>query len=86
MRIPRDIKGKELVKFFKKYGYEITRQTGSHIRLTTHINGIHHITIPKHNVLKVGTLNSILKDVAEHFKFEKEILIKELNRNFPNFK
>lgn len=60
MKIPRDIEGKELAKFFKKYGYEITRQTGSHVRLTTHIKGMHHITIPKHKILRIGTLNSIL--------------------------
>lgn len=53
-------------------------RTGSHIRLTTHKNGTHHITIPKHKVLRVGTLNFILKDVAEHLKFEKELLIKEI--------
>jgi len=39
MKIPGDINREELVKFFKKYGYEITKQTGSHTRLTTHING-----------------------------------------------
>ena len=48
MRIPRDIGGEELVKILKKYGYQITRQTGSHIRLTTDIKGEHRITIPKH--------------------------------------
>lgn len=78
MKIPRDISGMELCKLLKKYDYEITRQTASHIRLTTHINGDHHITIPKHNVLKVGTLNSILVDIASHLELDKSILIKEL--------
>ncbi len=40
------ISGSELAKLLKKYGYEITRQTGSHIRLTTSVKGEHHITIP----------------------------------------
>lgn len=31
-----------------------------------------------HGTLKVGTLNSILKDVAEHLKMSKEELIREL--------
>ncbi len=35
MKLPRDISGEELAKLLKKFGYEITRQTGSHIRLTT---------------------------------------------------
>jgi glycerophosphoryl diester phosphodiesterase len=37
---------------FFVYGYQTTRQTGSHLRLTTDKNGIHHITIPNHDPLK----------------------------------
>ncbi len=79
MKIPRDIKGVFLAKLLaKKYRYEITHQTGSHIRLTTHLKGEHHITIPKHKVLKIGTLNNILKDISSYFGIEKEDLVKEL--------
>ncbi len=35
MRLPRDLGGEELAVLLKKYGYSITRQVGSHIRLTT---------------------------------------------------
>ncbi len=77
MKLPRDISGEELAKLLRKYGYEITRQTGSHIRLTTHLKEEHHITIPRHKPLKVGTLNAILKDVANHLGIYKKILIKE---------
>ena len=52
MKLPREISGEELAKLLKKYGYEITRQTGSHIRLTTTAKGEHHITIPAHKYLK----------------------------------
>ncbi|MHC5830542.1 MAG: type II toxin-antitoxin system HicA family toxin, partial [Nostoc sp.] len=41
-------------------------QKGSHIRLTTQQNGEHHITVPAHDPIKIGTLNAILKDVAAH--------------------
>jgi predicted RNA binding protein YcfA (HicA-like mRNA interferase family) len=78
MKLPREISGLELAKLLKKYGYEITRQSGSHIRLTTTIKGEHHITIPAHKNLKVGTLSGILNDVATHFKIDKGSLIKEL--------
>ena len=64
MRIPRDVSGNELARLLKRYGYEVTRQVGSHIRLTTRWEGEHHITIPQHKALRVGMLNSILKDVA----------------------
>jgi len=46
MKLPRDISGGELAKRLEKYGYRITRQTGSHIRVTTTLQGEHHITIP----------------------------------------
>ena len=78
MRIPRDIKGIELAKYLIPYGYTITRQTGSHIRLTTQQNGQHHITIPHHNPLKIGTLSAILADVATHFGKSKDTLMQEL--------
>ena len=78
MKIPRDISGEDLVIRLQKYGYQITRQTGSHIRLTTNQPSNHHITIPKHSSLRIGTLSSILIDVANHLEIEKSELIKEL--------
>ncbi len=78
MKLPREISGVELAKLLKKYDYEITRQTGSHIRLTTTSKGEHHITIPAHKYLKIGTLSNILSDIAVHFKINKGDLIKEL--------
>lgn len=78
MKIPRDLNGSELVKYLKPYGYTITRQTGSHIRLTTQLKGEHHITIPNHKPLKIGTLSSILADIAGHLNVEKEVLLQAL--------
>ena len=78
MRIPRDISGRELVKILKPYGYSISRQTGSHIRITTNINGLHHITVPDHIPLRIGTLSSILNEIAQHFKLSKEELLIQL--------
>lgn len=78
MKIPRDIGTDELVKLLSKYGYRVTRQKGSHLRLTTDKNGEHHITIPQHDLLKIGTLNSILNDIAEYLKIDKQTLIAEL--------
>jgi predicted RNA binding protein YcfA (HicA-like mRNA interferase family) len=46
MRLPRDLGGHDLVRKLTVLGYEVTRQTGSHIRLTTQENGEHHITFP----------------------------------------
>lgn len=78
MRIPRDISGQDLVSHLKLYGYIISRQTGSHIRLTTIKNGQHHITIPNHNPLKIGTLSAIIADIAQHFNKTKEEILQQL--------
>lgn len=75
MRIPRDLDASELIKILKKFGYAPTRQTGSHIRLTTDRNGQHHITIPNHTPLKIGTLNAILTEVAAHLGISKEVIL-----------
>ena len=66
MRLPRDVSGATLVAALAGFGYVLTRQKGSHVRLSTDAQGQHHITIPLHDPLRVGTLNAILKDVAEH--------------------
>ena len=78
MRTPRNIDGIELVKALSFFGYEITRQTGSHMRLTTSLKGEHHITIPNHRPLKIGTLNAILSDVAEHLKISRGEILEKL--------
>lgn len=78
MRIPRELSGLELARLLRKYGYDVTRQSGSHMRLTSNLRGEHHITIPAHKYLKIGTLSGILSDIAVHFKIDKTDLIKEL--------
>ena len=78
MRLPRDISGLDLAKALTRLGYEKTRQTGSHIRLTTTVNGEHHISIPAHDPLKIGTLSGILAEIAAQHKVTREELLKAL--------
>jgi len=78
MRLPRDLGGEKLAKLLRLYGYKVTRQTGSHRRLTTQQGGEHHVTIPRHSPLRVGTLNAILKDVAQHLELDRDELLAEL--------
>ncbi|MGR8940224.1 MAG: type II toxin-antitoxin system HicA family toxin [Gammaproteobacteria bacterium] len=78
MKLPRDITGSELARRLAKLGYEITRQSGSHIRLTIRLNGERHVTIPRHDPLKIGTFSAILNEVAKHFSISREELIKRL--------
>ena len=78
MKIPRDIRADQLVNALGKLGYKTTRQRGSHIRVTTEIGGEHHEVVPRHKSIKVGTLRSILKSVADHHQLSLEELIKTL--------
>ena len=76
MRLP--LSGNDLAQALKKLGYQVTRQTGSHLRLTTLEHGEHHITIPQHHSLRVGTLAAILSEVAAHFEITREELAERL--------
>jgi predicted RNA binding protein YcfA (HicA-like mRNA interferase family) len=78
VKLPRDLSGMELAKALAQFGYRITRQTGSHIRLTTDKPSQHHVTIPAHDPLKVGTLSGILGDIAAHQQLDREDLLRRL--------
>jgi predicted RNA binding protein YcfA (HicA-like mRNA interferase family) len=78
MKPIRAINAYQLIKAVSKLGYETSRQTGSHIRLTTFQNGQHHITIPNHDPIKTGTINAILNDIAQHFSISKQELIERI--------
>jgi len=79
LKLPRDLSGAQLASLLRRYGYEVTRQTGSHLRLTSSAKaGQHHVTIPAHRSLRVGTLSGILADVALYLEIDKEALTEEL--------
>jgi predicted RNA binding protein YcfA (HicA-like mRNA interferase family) len=78
MRLPRDLSGRDLVRALRALGYQVTRQTGSHLRLTTLEHGEHHITIPQHGSLRVGTLAAILANIAQHFDMSRDDLVSKL--------
>jgi len=68
-----------LASLLRRYGYEVTRQTGSHLRLTSRLKEReHHISIPRHRTLKVGTLSSIIADVAGYLQIDRQTLVQEL--------
>jgi len=78
MKLPREVSGEELAQLLTKVGYHPTRQTGSHLRLTTQEFGEHQITIPRHHSLKIGTLSGILGEVAAHLQISKDQLTRRL--------
>lgn len=78
MKLPRDLSGQDLAQRLRVFGYTVTRQTGSHLRLTTPERGEHHLTIPNHAALRVGTLAFILAEVAGHFQLERAEVVRRL--------
>lgn len=65
---------------FGRLGYRQTRQSGSHVRLTrTSDDGDHHVTVPLHSPLRVGTLNAILGDVAAHLGMSRDDVIRRVS-------
>ena len=78
MKLPRDVSGDEVVKGLRRVGYEKTRQRGDHVTLTTQKNGEHHVTVPLHHPIKVGTLAAILDSVGSHLEVDRQRLIRSM--------
>lgn len=75
MRLPRDVSGRTLLASLHGWA---TKPYGTHVRVTTQVNGEHHEVIPQHNPVKARTLLSILKSVARHHGMSVEELLSEL--------
>jgi predicted RNA binding protein YcfA (HicA-like mRNA interferase family) len=80
MKLPRDVAASDLEKALRRvFGYEVSRQSGSHLRLTTQTGGQHHLTVPAHNPIKPGTLRAILGEVASHHRLTVEDVLQQLD-------
>jgi len=79
MRLPRDINADKLIKLLAQYGYVVTRQVGSHIRMTGK-DGSHSITVPYHNPIKIGTLQAIIKDICIANDIDVTLFINKLSK------
>ena len=79
MKLPRDVSADRLIHLLGEYGYSVTRQTGSHIRLSSNYkSSTHHITIPHHNPLNIGTLSGIISEIAIYLEMDRADLIDKL--------
>jgi len=77
MKLPRDVDAERLIRALSSHGYNVSRQVGSHIRLTRK-DGKHHITVPNHNPIKLGTLSSIIKDICVTNEIDVSAFIRKL--------
>ena len=65
--------GKQVVKALRRIGYIVDHQRGSHIFMHNIYKNI-SVTVPFHNEIKKGTLNSILKKVELTIDELKELI------------
>ncbi len=79
MKVPRDLSGLELAKALRELGYVVTRQSGSHLRVTTQEGGEHHEVVPNHSPIKIGTLKSILRNVSAHHRITVAEVLERLD-------
>jgi len=78
MKLPRNLTGAQLIKSLEQLGYQPTRQTGSHLRLTCPSPEAHHLTIPLHDPLRIGTLAAIPAEVATHHGTTRDAVLAKL--------
>ena len=55
-----NLSGKEVVRAFEKLGWEISRQSGSHIVLTKD-GEMASLSVPNHKEVAKGTLRSLIR-------------------------
>jgi predicted RNA binding protein YcfA (HicA-like mRNA interferase family) len=72
------LNARDLIRALERIGYVFQRQRGSHMTLTHPGPPEHSITVPMHDPLRVGTLNSILKQVSPHLKLTRDELLERL--------
>lgn len=70
------LSGAALIKVLQNHGWEVARQSGSHVSLRNPQAGAAPLTVPLHKELKRGTLNGILNDAG----LSREALVASLSR------
>ena len=75
LKLPRDVSGQRRIKALEILWYRPTRQTRSHVQVTTSLDGEHHITVSLHDPVKAGTVSAIVRDVAAHHGVSRDELI-----------
>jgi predicted RNA binding protein YcfA (HicA-like mRNA interferase family) len=79
MKLPRDLSGRRLAGCLcRDWDYVEVHQTGSHIVLQTETPDHQRIAVPAHAVLRIGTLNAILRTVATHKGVDREAILRSM--------
>lgn len=58
------VSGQEALKAFRKLGYALDHQTGSHMILRMARPPFRRLTVPNHREIAKGTLRSLIREVG----------------------
>lgn len=58
------VSGQDAVQAFRKVGYEVSHQTGSHIIMRRTEPPHRHLSVPNHRELAKGTLRGLIRDAG----------------------
>lgn len=79
MKLPRDLSGSDLIAALcRSWGYVKVNQVGSHIILQTQEPTPHRVAVPAHKAVRVGTLNAIMRSVANHKGVDRQAILDSL--------
>jgi len=79
MKLPRDASGRDVVKALcRDWGYREVHQVGSHIILQTDSPSPHRLSVPDHSPVRAGTLNAIVRAVAQHKGIDRQDVLRTL--------
>ena len=79
MKLPRDISSENIVRaLVRDWGYVKVNQVGSHIIRQTETPVHHRLSVPAHASLRVGTLNAILRAVAQAKNVNRDDIVASL--------
>lgn len=68
----KELKGKEIVKFLLKFGFEIKGQRGSHVKLQYRKQNKKYIIIIPNSKIQRGLANSIYKQILNLLEENEE--------------
>ncbi len=58
------VSGEQAAKAFRRIGYELSHQTGSHMILRSTTPPHRHLSIPNHRELSKGLLRGLIRDAG----------------------
>jgi len=72
----RRLSGRDLIKIFKSFGFEVQSQKGSHVKLRriTPDGEKQVLTIPNHATIDKGTLKAILRQASRFICTSRDLI------------